>query len=146
MAVSLGNLDRLDSEFPPRLRRLFDQLLRTSRILGKNVDKDSDGALEVANATATVTGAVLKSAARANSSQNAITLTGVTTSVTDPGDSPANADALRDDLVANTIPDIEGDMANLATRDTELETAVETLATEFNDLLAKLRTSGALTS
>ena len=146
MAVSLGNLDRLDSEFPPRLRRLLDQLLRTSRILGKNVGKDSDGALEVENATATVTGAVLKSAARADSSQNAITLTGVTTSVTDPGDSPANADALRDDLVANTIPDIEGDMANLATRDTELETAVETLATEFNDLLAKLRTSGALTS
>jgi hypothetical protein len=146
MAVSVGQSGRLDSEYDPRIRRLFSNLVRTLSLFGKNINKDSKGALEVANATATVTGAVLKSAARADSSQNAITLTGVTTSVTDPGDSPANVDALRDDLVANTIPDIEGDMANLATRDTELETAVETLATEFNDLLAKLRTSGALTS
>jgi hypothetical protein len=82
---------------------------------------DSDG-LQVTAATA-----------RADSSQNAITLT----SVTDPADAPADADALRDDLVANAL-------AELQTRDGELETAIETLAGEFNDLLSKLRTANLL--
>jgi hypothetical protein len=91
-------------------------------------------------------GGVLIAEARADSSQNAITLTSVTTTVTDPADSPADADALRDDLVANAINEIETALGNLSTRDGELETAIETLAGEFNDLLAKLRTSGALTT
>jgi hypothetical protein len=82
---------------------------------------DSDG-LQVTAATA-----------RADSSQNAITLT----SVTDPADAPADADALRDDLVANAL-------AELQTRDGELKTAIETLAGEFNDLLSKLRTANLL--
>jgi len=34
--------------------------------------------------------------------------------ITDPGDAPATADALRDDLVANTIPSIEADVNELA--------------------------------
>lgn len=85
-------------------------------------------------------------AARADSAQNAITLTAVSSAVTDPADAPATVDALRDDLVANALNEIETALGNLATRDTELETAIETLAGEFNDLLAKLRTSGAIAS
>jgi hypothetical protein len=96
------------------------------------VVRDSDG-LSIAAATTTVRGGVLKAAARTDSSQNAVTLT----STTDPADTPADADALRDDLVANVLP-------TYASRDGELETAVETLAGEFNDLLSKLRTAGVL--
>jgi len=45
-------------------------------------------------------------------------------SITDPADAPADADALRDDLVANTIPDIES--------------ALDALGTKINNILAKL--------
>lgn len=92
--------------------------------------------VETANLTAAseaAKGVVLQSAARTDSSQDTITLS----SLTDPADTPADADTLRDDLVANTLP-------SLTTRDGELETAIETLAGEFNDLLAKLRTAGIL--
>jgi hypothetical protein len=37
-------------------------------------------------------------------------------SITDPADSPATADALRDDLVANAIPDIESALNALGTK------------------------------
>ena len=84
-------------------------------------------------ATTSVAGVVEMADARADSTQNSVTLT----SVTDPADAPADADALRDDLVANAL-------AELQTRDGELETAIETLAGEFNDLLSKLRSAGTL--
>jgi hypothetical protein len=78
---------------------------------------------------------VTPAAAQTDSSQDTLDLS----SVTDPADAPADADALRDDLVANAL-------AELQTRDGELETAVETLAGEFNSLLAKLRAADLLTS
>ena len=96
---------------------------------GIKIDLDTTPGLTLAAGGISVTG----SAARADSSQNAITLT----TVTSPADTPATADALRDDLVANTL-------AEQATVNGELETAIETLATEFNDLLAKLRTAELL--
>lgn len=43
-------------------------------------------------------------------------------SITDPADTPADADALRDDLVANTIPDIES--------------ALDALGAKINSLLS----------
>lgn len=90
--------------------------------------------ITLADATAAVIGGVKKSTARADSGQSTVTLS----AVTDPVDAPVDADTLRDDLVANTIPDLK-------TRDGELETALETLAGEFNDLLAKLRAAGIVT-
>jgi len=48
--------------------------------------------------------------------------------ITDPADSPASADALRDNLVANTIPSIE--------------TALNNLGTKINSILARLETAG----
>ena len=45
--------------------------------------------------------------------------------VTDPADAPADADALRDDLVANVIPDIEGDLDALGTKINTILTALE---------------------
>lgn len=38
------------------------------------------------------------------------------TSITDPADTPADADTLRDDIVANTIPDIESTLDDHATK------------------------------
>ena len=52
--------------------------------------------------------------------------------ITAPGDAPASADALRDDLVANTIPSIES--------------ALNALGTKINNILAKLETAEVLSS
>lgn len=82
--------------------------------------------------------------AQTDSGEDTITLSSVTTTLTDPADTPADADALRDDLVATTIPEIETALAALETRDGELETSIETLAGEFNSLLAKLRSANLL--
>ncbi len=52
--------------------------------------------------------------------------------ITDPADSPASADVLRDDLVANTIPSIE--------------TALNALGTKINNILSKLESAEVLLS
>jgi len=54
-------------------------------------------------------------------------ITDATTShaITDPADTPADADALRDDLVANTIPDIEAALDALGTKLNSILTALE---------------------
>lgn len=52
--------------------------------------------------------------------------------ITDPADSPASADALRDDLVANTIPSIES--------------ALNSLGTKINNILAKLEAAEVVAS
>lgn len=52
--------------------------------------------------------------------------------ISDPGDAPATADALRDDLVANTIA--------------ELRDAIATLAAKFNEHLAAEKDTGAMAS
>ncbi len=85
-----------------------------------------------AAADATI-GGVLRAAARVDSGQISVTLG----TVTNPPDSPASADALRDHLVAHALVELQA-------RDTALQTAIQTLATEFNDLLAKVRTAGQL--
>lgn len=47
--------------------------------------------------------------------------------ITDPADSPATADALRDDLVANALPAIRNDLADLAAKVNALRTALVNL-------------------
>ena len=54
-----------------------------------------------------------------------------THAVTDPGDAPADADTLRDDLVTNTIPSIEG--------------MLNALGTIINALIDKLQTAKLMT-
>jgi hypothetical protein len=56
--------------------------------------------------------------------QNHIADANTSHAITDPVDSPATADLLRDDLVANAIP--------------EIETALNALGTKFNTLLSYL--------
>lgn len=50
--------------------------------------------------------------------------------IPDPADSPATADALRDDLVANTLPPLRNDLADLAAK--------------VNAILAALRGAGII--
>lgn len=50
--------------------------------------------------------------------------------VPDPADAPGTADALRDDLVANTIPAIRGDLADLTDK--------------LNTVLTRLRAHGII--
>jgi len=45
--------------------------------------------------------------------------------ITDPADSPADADALRDDLVTNTISELRDAIATLAAKVNELQTAMK---------------------
>lgn len=52
------------------------------------------------------------------------------TAITDPADTPADADALRDDLVTNTIPSIENNLADLQAK--------------VNAILAALRTANII--
>jgi hypothetical protein len=118
--------------------------INTTAPLQGGGDISATRTLSIDSATTAAEGVVKQATARADSGETAVTLTAVTTTVTDPADAPADADALRDDLVANALSEIETALGNLSTRDGELETSVETLATEFNDLLAKLRTAGVL--
>jgi len=55
--------------------------------------------------------------------------------VTDPADTPATADALRDDLVLNTIPSIEAALNALGAE----------FNAKFNDLIDKLQTANLMT-
>jgi hypothetical protein len=96
-------------------------------------DISASRTISLSAATTAVIGGVEMADARTDSGESAITLS----SIADPADTPADADALRDDLVANTIADIR-------TVHGELETSIETLAAEFNDLLSKLRSAGIL--
>ena len=54
-----------------------------------------------------------------------------THAITDPGDAPADADALRDDLVTNTIPSIESALNALGTKINSILAALEA-----NDIMA----------
>lgn len=47
--------------------------------------------------------------------------------VTDPGDLPASVDALRDDLVANAIPEIRNALSSIADQVNDLRTALRNL-------------------
>lgn len=87
----------------------------------------------IPDATTLIKGLVKQSVANVDSGSSTVTLT----AAVDPANTPITADALRDDLVANTLP-------SLVARDTELETAIEALAATVNSLQAKLRTAGTL--
>jgi len=67
------------------------------------------------------------SAARAiiASEQSHIADASTTHAITDPGDSPVDADALRDDLVTNTIPAIETALNDLGTKINAILAAIE---------------------
>lgn len=105
---------------------------------------DVAGVLTLDPATSGNIGGVKQGGSVADTTANAVTLTSVSTTVTDPADAPVDADALRDDLVANALAEIRTALGNLATRDTELESAIENAGTILNALISRLESSGAI--
>lgn len=75
-----------------------------------------------------------------------------TITITDPADSPATADALRDDLVANAISEIRTTLGNQKTAlDTlegtsiqEIRDSIEGIKAKINGVLAAMRTAGMM--
>jgi hypothetical protein len=81
----------------------------------------------------------------------ATTLAAIGIAITDPADAPASADALRDDLVTNTIPSIEASLtsirnsvASLAAQLAKVKTDVSNDKTKINAVLAALETAEIL--
>ena len=64
--------------------------------------------------------------------------------LTDPVDTPVDADALRDDLASVLLPELRNNFTELFERDDLFMHAIASLATEINDLKAKLRTAKLL--
>lgn len=124
-----------------RRRRLGQQsFVNKDASYGEALTFDTLNRLAVSRATTSTWGTVLMAGAVADltaltdnsggtSGSGTVGAVGVT--VTDPADTPADADVLRDDLVANTIPSMES-------RLTEIRNAVATLADYNNDLGAKV--------
>ena len=66
--------------------------------------------------------------------------------VTDPADTPADADALRDDLVANTIPSIETELTNLRNAVATLAAYSTTIEDKINAMIAAEKTADQMSS
>lgn len=69
-------------------------------------------------------GAISTLTALVNSLDGATAATGTIADLADPADTPASADALRDDLVANFIPDVVNAINELATRNNAINANV----------------------
>lgn len=107
-------------------------------------------------ACAAVTAATLTDNSGGGATDN--TIDAIDCEITDPADTPASADALRDDLVTNTIPDIEGSLQNVADAIAELANQVNALKADadnqksaidannsaIDSILAALETHGLL--
>jgi len=64
--------------------------------------------------------------------------------LTDPADTPATADALRDDLVANLIPELRNNFADLTAQVNNLRTDITNLKDLFNQVIDDLQGYGLL--
>ena len=72
------------------------------------------------------------------------TIAAVGVTITDPADTPASADALRDDLVNNTIPSIEAEVANLRNAVATLAAYCTGLEDKINEMLAAEQAAGQM--
>jgi len=113
------------------------------------VVRDSDG-LSLSAATESVAGAVLLQGLVADAevlsdssggTSGSGTIAAVGIDVTDPGDAPADADALRDDLVDNTIPSIETELSNLRNAVATLAAYSTDLEDKINEMIAAQKTA-----
>lgn len=107
------------------------------------------------NATTTLRGVVLQQASvvdetvladNSGGTSGGGTIAAVDVDITDPADTPATADALRDDLVTNTIPDIEGSIGDCRDAIATLAAYCTSLEDKINEMLANQRTAGQLNS
>jgi hypothetical protein len=74
------------------------------------------------------------------------TIAAIGIAVTDPADAPVDADALRDDLVLNTIPSIETELAKLRNAVATLAAYSTTIEDKINAIFAGEKTSGQMSA
>ena len=140
---------------PARLRRNSQRLADTNVFTNGNgnVTTLPDGTLDVPDATEAVAGVVKMQDLVADApvltdnsggTSGAGTIAAIGIAVTDPADTPADADALRDDLVANTIPSIETELTNLRNAVATLAAYATTLEDKINAMLAEQKTAGQM--
>jgi hypothetical protein len=121
------------------------------------ITRDADGlSVDAANlpaATTTTKGAVKQAIAvpdqlaltdSSGGTSGSGTIAAISTDITDPADAPVDADALRDDLVTNTIPSVEQRLAESRDAVATLAAYCISLEDKVNDLMTKLRAAGVL--
>lgn len=87
------------------------------------------------------TGRIVSNGTQAAAIANSTPTTVTSSTITNPVDTPASADVLRDDLVANTIPSIQTNFTNqLSTINADFTA----LAAKVNLILAALRGAGII--
>jgi hypothetical protein len=115
---------------------------------------DADG-LSLAAATEAVIGGVLRQdfiddaaelVDNSDGTSGGGTIGAVGVDVTDPGDAPVDVDALRDDLVANTIPSIETIVSDLRDAVATLAEYATSLEDKINQMLAAQITADQMSS
>jgi hypothetical protein len=130
----------------------FDEGLRVKVKANGGVTRDADG-LSIAEATDAVRGGVLRQVLQADvpvladnsgGTSGAGTIAAVGVTITAPGDAPADADALRDDLVTNTIPSIETELSALRNAIATLAAYATVLEDKINAMLAAQITAGQM--
>ena len=128
--------------------------LRIKQPANSGLTVDSTG-LFLALATTTVKGGVLKAALIADQAvltdnsggtSGAGTIAAIGIAVTDPADTPVDADALRDDLVANTIPSIETELSNLRNAVATLAAYNNTVKDKINAILLGQKNAGQMST
>ena len=169
--MGLKGQQRLTKEAPARLRRSQNRLADTDVAFGADsplglsddgtvsltLDGDtleqSGSGLKVTDATEAQRGSVLLQGLVADASvltdnsggtSGAGTIAAIGVAITDPADTPADADALRDDLEANTIPSIETELSNLRNAVATLAAYCTTLEDKINEMLAAQKTAGQM--
>lgn len=74
------------------------------------------------------------------------TIAAIDTTITDPGDTPADADTLRDDLVTNTLPSIAAILDLLANAIATLAESDNDIITKVNAMLAEQKNAGQMSA
>jgi hypothetical protein len=74
------------------------------------------------------------------------TIAAVSVAIVDPADSPVDADALRDDLVANTLPSIATGLDDLRNAVATLAAYATSLEDKINAMLAAQKTAGQMST
>lgn len=171
--AGLKGQQRLTQSTPARLRRSQNRLADTNTAFGASssisidaegqVSLNLDGAtleqsgagLKVTDATEVQRGTVLLQGLVANvtaltdnsgGTSGGSTVPAVGTSITAPADTPADADVLRDDLVANTLPSIEGELSNLRNAVATLSAYCTGLENKINEMLAAQKTASQMST
>lgn len=100
----------------PRDHRREDQRITDNDLDEQTLEIDTKGRLTVKPDVATAAVAGLFNSIEAIVDNTAGTVSPTLPSIPDPADTPASADALRDDLVANTLPPIRDALASLSNK------------------------------